>query len=42
MQKRKLGSNGTEVSATGYGAMGFHLVYGSADEQDGLKTIHRV
>lgn len=41
MQKRKLGRQGLEVAAIGYGAMGFHLAYGSADEVDGLKTIQR-
>lgn len=41
MEKRKLGSEGLEVAAIGYGAMGFHLAYGSADETDGLKTIQR-
>lgn len=41
MQKRKLGSQGLEVAAIGYGAMGFHLAYGSSGEVDGQKTIHR-
>ncbi|MGO4317949.1 aldo/keto reductase [Agrobacterium sp. MCAB5] len=41
MQKRRLGTNGPEVSAIGYGAMGFHLAYGSADEEAGLATIRR-
>ncbi|NGP18580.1 aldo/keto reductase [Devosia aurantiaca] len=41
MEKRKLGSEGLEVAAIGYGAMGFHLAYGSSDETDGLKTIQR-
>ena len=41
MQKRTLGANGPEVSAIGYGAMGFHLAYGAADETAGLSTIQR-
>lgn len=41
MQKRTLGANGPEVSAIGYGAMGFHLAYGAADETAGLDTIRR-
>jgi aryl-alcohol dehydrogenase-like predicted oxidoreductase len=41
MQKRNLGTNGPEVSAIGYGAMGFHMAYGSADSQSGFDLIRR-
>lgn len=41
MQKRKLGRNGPEVSAIGYGAMGFHDFYGAADARAGLDLIRR-
>ena len=41
MQKRRLGRYGPEVSAIGYGAMGFHLAYGASDAQAGLDLIRR-
>lgn len=41
MQKRRLGRSGPEVSAIGYGAMGFHLAYGASDAQAGLDLIRR-
>jgi aryl-alcohol dehydrogenase-like predicted oxidoreductase len=41
LKKRKLGTGGPEVSAIGYGAMGFHLAYGAADTQAGLDLIKR-
>lgn len=41
MQKRKLGKTGLEVSAIGYGAMGFHMAYGAADVKSGFSTLRR-
>ena len=39
MQKRKLGLNGPEVSAIGYGAMGVSIAYGNSDEAQSIETI---
>ncbi|MBK0024033.1 aldo/keto reductase [Ochrobactrum sp. S46] len=39
MQKRKLGNTGPEVSAIGFGAMGFHMAYGSNDGNNGAEII---
>jgi aryl-alcohol dehydrogenase-like predicted oxidoreductase len=41
MQRRKLGSQGLEVSAEGLGCMGMSEFYGSADEDEAIRTIHR-
>jgi aryl-alcohol dehydrogenase-like predicted oxidoreductase len=41
MQNRTLGTNGPEVSAVGYGAMGISIAYGPGDEQEGIATIRR-
>jgi aryl-alcohol dehydrogenase-like predicted oxidoreductase len=41
MQRRKLGSEGLEVSAQGLGCMGMSHAYGAGDEGLGLRTIHR-
>jgi aryl-alcohol dehydrogenase-like predicted oxidoreductase len=41
MDRRKLGSQGLEVSAQGLGCMGMTHAYGPGDEKSGLDTIHR-
>ena len=41
MDRRKLGSQGLEVSAEGLGCMGMTWVYGAGDEASGLATIDR-
>ncbi len=40
MQKRGLGTNGPRVSAVGLGCMGMSGVYGSADDDESVATIH--
>ncbi|MFI7613875.1 aldo/keto reductase [Nonomuraea terrae] len=37
---RRLGSNGPRVSAIGLGAMGMSDMYGPADEQESIATLH--
>jgi len=39
MQKRRLGSEGLEVSAQGLGCMGMSEFYGSSDEDEAIATI---
>ncbi|MGD1045300.1 MAG: aldo/keto reductase [Bacteroidota bacterium] len=41
MGKRKLGSQGLEVSAIGLGCMGISQSYGPADEKESIATLHR-
>src|SRR3954452_1387058 len=41
MQRRRLGSQGLEVSAMGLGCMGMSEFYGATDEEEGLATIRR-
>ena len=41
MRKRKLGSQGLEVSAMGLGCMGMSDFYGARDDQESIKVIHR-
>lgn len=41
LSKRKLGSQGLEVSAIGLGCMGMSQSYGPADEKESIATLHR-
>jgi aryl-alcohol dehydrogenase-like predicted oxidoreductase len=41
MEKRKLGTQGLEVSAMGLGCMGMSEFYGQANEDEAIATIHR-
>jgi aryl-alcohol dehydrogenase-like predicted oxidoreductase len=41
MEYRKLGTNGTQVSALGLGCMGMSFAYGPADEQESVRVLRR-
>src|SRR5258707_14711443 len=41
LSKRKLGSQGLEVSAIGLGCMGMSQSYGPAEEGESIATLHR-
>ncbi len=41
LEKRKLGSQGLEVSAIGLGCMGMSFAYGVPDEPESIATLHR-
>jgi len=41
MERRRLGSQGLEVSAEGLGCMGMSEFYGPTDEIEAIATIHR-
>lgn len=41
LYKRRLGSQGLEVSAIGLGCMGMSQSYGPADERESIATLHR-
>ena len=41
LSRRKLGTQGLEVSAIGLGCMGMSQSYGPADERESIATIHR-
>jgi aryl-alcohol dehydrogenase-like predicted oxidoreductase len=41
LNKRRVGSQGLEVSALGLGCLGMSQSYGAADERESIATIHR-
>lgn len=41
MKYRKLGEQGLEVSAIGFGCMGISIAYGPTTDEDGIKTIQK-
>lgn len=41
MVQRRLGTDGPEVGPIGFGAMSFAGYYGSAEDAEGIRTIHR-
>ena len=41
MERRQLGRQGLEVGAIGLGCMGMSWAYGSADESDSVRVLHR-
>jgi aryl-alcohol dehydrogenase-like predicted oxidoreductase len=41
MERRRLGTQGLEVSAMGLGCMGMSEFYGSTNEDEAIETIHR-
>jgi aryl-alcohol dehydrogenase-like predicted oxidoreductase len=41
MEKRKLGSQGLEVSALGLGCMGMSEFYGAGNDKESISTLHR-
>src|SRR5919198_4971719 len=40
-ERRRLGKTGPEVSAIGLGCMSLSGVYGTSDDEDGIRLIHR-
>src|SRR6185503_8251284 len=41
MKKRALGRTGIKVSALGLGCMGMSMAYGTRDDAESIKTVHR-